>query len=213
MTAKPITLNPEPIASQLAEVSKDVEKAQRKQKKVIVITNETELNSATEFLAQVKGKLKSTEELRTTFTKPLNAYLKMVNDMFKEQTGPMQEIEKTVKRAISDFVLHQEEIAAKEETRLQALQDKKNERRAEKGKELDFTDVSIDRVDSTTNVKSGKAKNIKVWKFEVVDASKVPMEYCSPDEHKIREAVKNQEVREIEGVRIYEDVQVNITPF
>lgn len=42
----------------------------------------------------------------------------------------------------------------------------------------------------------------KVTKFEIVDATKVPRAFCSPDEAKIRESVKNG-VTVIEGVRIW----------
>jgi len=48
----------------------------------------------------------------------------------------------------------------------------------------------------------------KPWTFEILDPAQVPREYCSPDPKKIREAVR-MGVREMAGVRIYEDMQMN----
>ena len=55
-----------------------------------------------------------------------------------------------------------------------------------------------------------KAEGVTVRKalaFEVEDASRVPREYCSPDQVLIRAAV-NAGARTIPGVRIYEKEQV-----
>jgi hypothetical protein len=46
----------------------------------------------------------------------------------------------------------------------------------------------------------------KTWKFEIVVASAVPREYCEPAESLIRKAVASG-VREIPGVKIYEDIK------
>lgn len=48
----------------------------------------------------------------------------------------------------------------------------------------------------------------KPWIFEILDPAQVPREYCTPDSKKIREAVR-MGVREMAGVRIYEDIQMN----
>jgi len=48
------------------------------------------------------------------------------------------------------------------------------------------------------------ASSRTVWHFEVVDPSKVPLAYLTPDEKAIREAVRSG-VREIAGIRIYSE--------
>jgi len=48
----------------------------------------------------------------------------------------------------------------------------------------------------------------KVWKYEIIDADLVPREYCSPDAGKLQTAVKTDKVREIPGVRIWEDESI-----
>lgn len=49
----------------------------------------------------------------------------------------------------------------------------------------------------------------KTWRFELLTAAAVPREYCEPDPSLIREAIKRG-VREIAGVRIYEDVVITL---
>lgn len=48
-----------------------------------------------------------------------------------------------------------------------------------------------------------------VWKFEIEDGEKVPRNLCSPDEKKIRGAVQ-MGLRQIDGVRIYQEVQTRL---
>ncbi len=47
----------------------------------------------------------------------------------------------------------------------------------------------------------------KVWKFEITSSGEVPREYLMVNETMIRSAVNNG-IREIPGVRIYEDTQI-----
>jgi hypothetical protein len=56
---------------------------------------------------------------------------------------------------------------------------------------------------------AGSASTKKVWKFEVTDANAVPREFLLVDEKAIRAAVAAG-VRQIAGVRIFEETQVAI---
>ena len=69
---------------------------------------------------------------------------------------------------------------------------------------------SIERPSAVARTENGgKTTTRKVWKFEVVDASKVPFDpkYFSLDVAKVKKAVE-EGARDIAGVRIYEDVVV-----
>jgi hypothetical protein len=55
----------------------------------------------------------------------------------------------------------------------------------------------------------GSVTATRVWKFEIEDESQVPRDYLVVDERSIREAVAAG-VREIAGVRIFEDVSVAV---
>lgn len=59
-----------------------------------------------------------------------------------------------------------------------------------------------------TRTESGSAFSKQPWVFEVTDPAAVPREFLSVDEKKIRDAVR-MGVREIVGVRIYQDTQIN----
>jgi hypothetical protein len=48
----------------------------------------------------------------------------------------------------------------------------------------------------------------KPWVFEITNEADIPREYCTPDNKKIRDAIK-MGIREITGCRIFEDTQVN----
>ncbi|MDZ4228522.1 MAG: hypothetical protein U1E54_04730 [Candidatus Levybacteria bacterium] len=54
----------------------------------------------------------------------------------------------------------------------------------------------------------GKDRKVKgivnLWTYEIIDEALLPRVFCSPDSKKINEAIK-QGIREIEGLRIYEN--------
>ena len=59
----------------------------------------------------------------------------------------------------------------------------------------------------TIRAASGSATMVKTWKYEVIDPDIVPREFTMIDEKAIRAAVKDG-IREIPGVRIFEDTNV-----
>jgi len=63
--------------------------------------------------------------------------------------------------------------------------------------------------ENTVHSESGAARMRKVWKFEIENEKQIPKAYLTVDEVKIRKAIKGG-VREIPGIRIYEDEQVGI---
>jgi hypothetical protein len=62
----------------------------------------------------------------------------------------------------------------------------------------------VPEVAKVTRTVEGSASQRKEWTHEILNPDEVPREYCSVDERLIRKAVKGG-VREIPGVRIYED--------
>jgi hypothetical protein len=65
-------------------------------------------------------------------------------------------------------------------------------------------------VPTMTKASLGSATVKKVWAFEITAPADVPREYLTVDEKKIREAVRAG-VREIPGVRIYQDDQLAVS--
>lgn len=63
---------------------------------------------------------------------------------------------------------------------------------------------NIERV-QTTHAETGRASVVSRWVFEVIDETKVPRKYLKPDEVAIGRAVRSDKVREIPGVKIWEE--------
>jgi hypothetical protein len=63
--------------------------------------------------------------------------------------------------------------------------------------------------DTVTRAETGASSyGVKTWKIEVTNEEDVPREYCSPDMKKINQAVKNNGVRNIDGVSIKEESDI-----
>lgn len=82
----------------------------------------------------------------------------------------------------------------------------------EEGADLASSVGTTQQVGPVRGHTAGTASFRTEWFFEIEDADKVPREFCSPDEKKIREAIRRSDnpVREMDGVRIYsEEVMTN----
>lgn len=92
-----------------------------------------------------------------------------------------------------------------EQNRLEAIRKAEEEAKLREITAPVVQEPIITKESSVTRTETGtSAHQRKAWKAEVLDANLVPREYCTPDLKKINEAVK-MGVREIAGVRIYED--------
>lgn len=197
--------------SKIKEISADVKKQQSVAQK-LVVTSPEEVVKATEFLGGIKARLKKIEDLRTAFVKPLNDHVKTINAMFKEQSSPLEAIETTVKRSISDFKLEEEKKARAEEARLAKIRDTANAKREEKGQDQIFTPVkTVERSEQTVNTDAGRSTAKKVWKYRIVDIDKVPRQYlrCEIKHSEVTKAIN--EGLKIEGLDIYEDFDISVT--
>lgn len=174
----------------------------------ITITNEIERQEATEFAVVLKRKFDDLEEARTKLVKPLNDHVKFINSQFKVHTSKLEDLQTKIKKGIGAYLLAEEKKAREEEeARLKAIKEE-NAKREEEGKAPVMME-SVERPSTISRSETGgKTSAKKVWKFEVVDASQVPVEFLSPDIEKIKLAVSNG-AREIAGVKIYEDMIVS----
>lgn len=200
------TVSPE---VKIAEISKEVAKVE-KTASVMVVKTEEDYKTANEFLVGLKGRLKRIEELRKFFVQPLNEQVKKINAMFGEQSAPLEAIESKVKRAMADFQLEKDRAARKEEERLAKLRAAQDERREEKGLAPIATPLpTIARPETTVASESGKSTAVKVWKFEVVDINLVPRHLLRCEvKHAAVQAQIDAGARQIDGLRIYEDVEI-----
>ena len=205
----------------LVEIKKDLTTIEKKSEKMVVIKTEDDVKLATEFLSQAKARADRIEEIRLSFTKPINEGLRNINAMYKEPHGTYIDMMTKVKRAISNYRLEEDRVAQIEEERQLKIRDAKNKRNEEKGKAPDITPVkTVERPDTTVKSNSGKTTTVKVWKFEIEDISKLPASYKKTIldfankkglANTVIKKVVDAGIREIEGVRIYEDIEVRVS--
>ena len=216
-TPKNEVITPE---GKIAEIQKDIIVVEKKSQKMAVVKSEVDVKNAVEFLGQLKGRFDRLEELRLFFVKKPTQHINEVNKMFRDQKVPFTDMIGKVKKAVGDYRMAEEMKARKEEERQQKLRDAKNKRREEKGKDVDLTPVPIvERTEKTVETGSGKSTAKKVWKFEIEAYSKLPKDVIEEvlyqaQQKGIQEAVIKRMVsngrRDIAGVRIFEDFDVNI---
>lgn len=222
---KPTAKTPEATIVEIEKGLAPLEKEARN----VVIQNEDDMKNAASFLAKVKAYSNRITELQEFFTDPYVEQRrvaleqkKKVEDMFAPKLQPLLEIERKVKRAIADYSLEQERKARAEEERLRKIREQANEKRAEKGQGEILTPVkTVERVAPTVRTEEGRTMTKKTWKFEITDTTTLlanrPFAHelllaCvnkGLHEQLVRTMVKNG-IRELPGVRIYEDIEVAV---
>jgi len=208
------------------------------------------VSQASSLLGEVKVRCKRVEELRKFFTAPLNEQVKKINNRFKMQLEPLQQMERSLKTKLEDY-LREEERKAQEKARRQQEKEEEERRVGEEAerkareeaeakrreaenlknpeerrrleqeaeeKEKEASRIKDERELAIPEMIQASPRNIRtengliskktVTKFEVVDKSKLPLDFLVPDEKAIRKAIS--EGKEIEGVRVYQDIQVSV---
>jgi len=193
---------------QIDEATKDVELLS--QNSNIIIKTEEDRKRASDLAVDLKKKLDALEDTRTSLVKPLNDHVKTINSKFKPFTEKLEFGISKLKRGIANYLLEEERKAKEEEDKRIAKQEAKNAKREAEGKApIIKTIESVERPSFISKSEGGgKTGGKKVWKFEVINPEKVPVEFLSPDVDKIKMAVSLGK-REIEGVRIYEDIIIS----
>lgn len=169
-----------------------------------VIQNDEEYADAAELLKVVKSKTKLLDEERTVSVKPLNDEVKEINAWFKPALDRLKQCETELKRIMGAYSL----AKAQEQQRLLAEASKAAEEALVTSSNPQANVMAL--VQQATAAQAPKVVGVsvsKVWKWELVDASQIPLEYWSIDAAKIEAAVKAG-AREIPGVRVYEDARV-----
>lgn len=183
-----------------------------KQAEAVEIKDEATIKDAVAKAGQAKKLSKKIEDERKNLLLEPAAFTKSLNAFCRTFTDKLAEIETGLKRKIG---LYQ----AKAELERRAAEKKAQEAAAKLQAELDkeADEKGVERVevvapvvpkhDKVARSDTGSSASIRrVMKAEIVDESLVPRDYCEPSMKLINEAVK-MGIREIAGVRIFEDVQ------
>lgn len=188
---------------------------------------------------QTKAYAKRVEDLRKELTSPLNDEVKRINAHAKQITEPLDRAEAHIKGELLKWEKElerrrHEEFKRAEEKRLKAEAEAKaraDEEReasemaamfskpeeaakvtavADAKAEREISEIRNEHKTAVKDIGATKVSGIrKRWVFEVTDQSLVPREFLIVNEMAIRAAV-NTGMREIAGIRIYEDTSISI---
>lgn len=178
-----------------------------------IVDKETD-DEAAEFLAQVKTARTRVDELRHWFTDPLEKQKKAIIARFKATDAPLEQAQRIVGGKHVAYQRQETEAARKEQERLRKLAEAKHARQAaraeEKGLEAPPVIIPMPTIQAppkTIHTPSGSVTTRSIWKHEVVDMAALPDAYKIADAVKLGKVVRAG-VREIPGVRIYEEMVV-----
>lgn len=153
---------------------------------------------AGELLKVVKAKITNIEDARKKMTKPLDESKKNIMDFFRTPLEHLAKAEDILKKKILLWRKKNEEKQAKIEEKIeQAVLTGAVER--------------VDRLTERAPIKDIGGISVKIiWKFEIVDESKLPREYLIPDLKKLGEVARGlKDKAEVKGVRFYSEENVS----
>ena len=214
------------LTGKIVQINKNISII-RKESEEIKVRNTNDLNLAVEFLSKIRNWKKRVEEVRLSFTKPLNESLRNINAEFKKTSEHLNIIDKEVNNKILEYRrkeaekirIKQEKEAEKQRIAFEKEQERKKKELEKQKKEMTKKEVrekekEIEKeefIPTPTIVQEKKIGTDKIkmttkkyWTFEIEDETKIPRKYMKIDEVAIGKAVRSEGVREIRGVRIFQ---------
>jgi hypothetical protein len=193
----------------------------------LAVTDEDAKVQAVEQLSGVARLKRDADAKRDGLVRPLNDQVRTVNGVFRLVLSPVLEADELLRRKVREF--DQERARAAEEARVAAEAERiraeallKEATKAEAEGKADVAEQLMDRAvqADTTATRAqmfappppsrvvrtdvGTVNTRKVWKFEVTDKAKVPLELLLVDDVAVRKQIAGG-IREIPGLRIYQD--------
>ena len=177
---------------------------------------------AVELLRRIRTRRKDLEEARLKITRPIDQAKVEVMNLFRPYESQLKADEETVDEKAVTWRRDEERRRQEEETRLrqeeQARLDREREATTKKADKLEAQGkpeqaelvraavpeaAPLPVVESAVPKVKGSAARTD-WKFEILDATKIPREYLVPDEVKIGRVVRALgQATNIPGVRVY----------
>ncbi len=200
-----------------------------KEAKSITINSELTSKHANDLLSACKKLYNIVEDRRKFFVKPMQDHVKNINEQFKKLTVPLEEAEGVLKDKLLGYI---KELQKKEAEESRIRQEK--EREENKVKQATINDflgpeekqviieekpiVIDDKPKVTIDSGLGKSYTRKVWRWKVIDESKIPDDYYRLDEKMIdtlvkahTKTVKGVSINDliIPGIEVYQDTEIS----
>ena len=194
----------------------------------IVVASQDDLDIAQAFLISLKSIRKEIDRTFAPVIKKAHDAHKEAIAQKKKHEAPILDAEKLVKGRVKVYLDEQERLRAEEAAAQLAIRKAEEDAAlaAAEAAEKDGDSVAAERLiesaaketeQALTEKKKpspqlrGRSHTRKVWKWEIVDESKIPREYLVVDTKKIGAAVRSNSGNvDIPGVRTYEDTVVAI---
>lgn len=173
----------------------------------IVIADNDSYIHAGNYLKKLKAAQKDLDDRRKGMTRPMDEAKKKVMDFFRPFEAKISELETSLKQSL---IKYQAVVDARIQAELEEKRKKDEAEAAERAKDAAFfgeTSVELeptpveDQMKNVAPVVSGISTKT-VWEYEIIDASKLPIEMLMPDPKKIRAAV-DFGMRDVPGLRIF----------
>lgn len=184
----------------------------------IVINNEDTLAKGKDVVASAKKYSNEIEKIRVDLTKPYLEAQRNIKSIADDLKNMLDKGIKPLSDRILNYELEQRRIREAEQARLaEEARKKEEELKAIAAANAPTTTEVEKKVEEFKAVQAQAAAvaapvkdNIKsVWTFEVLDFSKVPLEFLMLNEAKINQAIRGG-ARDISGLRIFEELKSSI---
>ena len=168
----------------------------------VKITSQDQYTQAGDTVKQIQMKIKKIESKRLEYTRPLDESKRLIMDDFKKITEPLEEFVSELKnKMLAWYKL--------EQARLNEEQKKLEQEALAKAKAEHKAEVQVPVINNQLKTQRGDVATIsikKVWKYRIVDETKIPRQYLTLDTAKVTQAIRD-EVRIIDGLEIYQEEQ------
>lgn len=189
--------------------------------KLIVINNNDTLTIANGFLGAIKTMRKEIDDTFNPIIKKAFTAHKEAVAQKKRYEKPLIDAEKSVKLKIASYMREQEEIRRKKEEEARKAEEERQlmEKHAQILSDAGRHDAAEDAKKSIPAQKEYVPHEVpklqgtgirRIWKWRVVDESKIPREYLVVDSAKITRLVKSTKGQiRIPGIEIYSEDSVS----
>jgi len=170
-----------------------------------VVESEEDVSKASEFMSSLKKMERAIEDKRLEVTRPINESIKTLNAMFKELSAPILSATNTMYSKIMSW--RTKEKARIEEERMALL---KAQALAAKNNDEELVEAIEELKPAPVQQTINKAQTRLIWTYEVIDTTKVPIEFLEVNTSAVGEAVRKG-IRDIPGIKIYQKEILAIT--
>lgn len=171
----------------------------------VKIQSSEEYTNAGDLLKTVLQRIKKLDEKRKEYTGPLDDLKKTIMADFKQISEPLESFTEVVKEEMKRWYQIEQKRLNEEQKRIET-------EALVKAKKEGISEIEVPIVNNVAKSQRGDYATTtvkKVWKWKLIDESKIPREYLEISTSAIGKAISAGN-RDIPGIEIYQDEQISI---